>query len=148
MTFEVDIPTLMKKTGFAILLGISILLIGSCKKYEQQQEQNILINLMTNGVWVVTHYSQNGTDITSSFSGYTFQFRSNQTVTGMNGNININGTWTPNIANRTITADFPTAGAPLDNLNAVWTITDSYPDSVAANATIDSSLNILDLKKH
>ena len=130
---------------------VSLLLVCafsySCKKYVQQQEQNALVSLITSGSWIVTRYLQNGTDVTNSFSGYSFQFSSSGTVSGINGTTVVNGTWAGDINTKTITSNFPSAGPPLSLLNAVWKITDSYPDSVAATATIDSSTNILNLHK-
>ncbi|MFI5154336.1 MAG: hypothetical protein ACHQET_13440 [Chitinophagales bacterium] len=136
----------MKKTGLILLLLGSVL-SNSCKKYVQQQEQNALVNLITNGTWIVTRYLENGTDITSSFSGYVFQFQGNGIVFGTKGGTNSQGTWSGDVNTRTITSDFPSSGDPLDKLNAIWKITDSYTDSVAANTTIDSNMNILNLHK-
>jgi hypothetical protein len=120
---------------------------GSCKKYVQQQEQNALVNLITSGTWIVTRYLEDTTNITASFSGYVFQFYSNGTVKGTNGGTVVNGTWSGDFNSKTITSDFPSAADPIDKLNAVWTITDSYTDSVAAKTTINSSTNILNLHK-
>jgi hypothetical protein len=136
----------MKKTA-VILLLLNGLYLCSCKKYVQQQEQNALESLITNGTWVVTRYLENDSDITASFSGYVFQFQSNGVVTGTKMSSVISGTWSGDFTNRTITSDFPTAGFPLDELNSVWTITDSYTDSVAASTTMDSATNILNLHK-
>ena len=136
----------MKKVLLIIILLQTVQLF-SCKKYIQQQEQNALVKAITTGVWVVTRYLVNGTDITSSFSGYVFQFQSNGTVTGTKGTTNSSGTWSGDITTKTITSNFPSAGDPLDRLNAVWKITDSYVDSVAAMTTTDSSNNILNLHK-
>jgi len=136
----------MKKTVLIILL-LSAVLSNSCKKYVQQQEQNALVSLITNGTWIVTRYVENGTDITGSFSGYVFQFQANGTVSGTKSGTSSQGTWSGDVNTRTITSDFPSAGAPLDKLNSVWKITDSYSDSVAANTTLDSSFNILNLHK-
>ncbi|HEV3252587.1 MAG TPA: hypothetical protein VGZ71_16620 [Puia sp.] len=141
----------MKKASRLFLLFLFLFIPGvfpSCKKFVQQQEQNALINILTNGVWVVTNYSENGNNITSAFSGYTFQFKSNGTVMGINGSTVVNGTWAGDLNKRTITSDFPTAGTPIDKLNAVWTITDSYVDSVSANTIINSQTDYLSMKKH
>jgi hypothetical protein len=135
------------KKFLLILFILQTVQLVSCKKYIQQQEQNALVNDITSGVWVVTRYLQNGTDITSTFSGYVFQFQSNGTVVGTKGTTSTNGTWSGDITTKTITSDFPTAGDPLDKLNAVWKITDSYVDSVAAVCTTDTSNNILNLHK-
>jgi hypothetical protein len=138
------------KKAFQLFLFLLLFLgtFPSCKKFVQAQEQNALVKIMTTGVWVVTNYSENGINITSAFSGYTFQFKSDGTVMGVNGSTTVNGTWAGDFNNRTITSDFPSAGTPIDKLNAVWKVTDSYVDSVAANTTINSQPDYLSLKKH
>jgi hypothetical protein len=138
------------KKGFRLFV-LFLLFLGtfpSCKKFVQQQELNALVKVLTTGVWVVTNYSENGTNITAAFSGYSFQFKSDGTVTGVNGSTVVNGTWAGDINHQTITSDFPSAGTPIDKLNAVWKITDSYVDSVAANTSINSQTDYLSLKKH
>ena len=135
------------KKSLSILLCSACLLCSSCKKYIQQQEQNALVSIVTNGVWVVTRYLDNGTDITPSFSGYIFRFNTNGTVTGTVGSTTTNGTWSGDINTKTIVSNFPLAGDPLQKLNHTWKITDSYVDSVAANTTTDSTVNVLNLKK-
>ena len=135
------------KKKLIISLSLLFILSNSCKKYIQKQEQNALESLITNGTWIVTRYLEHGSDITPSFSGYSFQFKSDGTVTGTNGGTVVNGIWSGDINSRTITSDFPTAGAPIDKLNASWKITDSYTDSVAASTLIDSGTNILNLHK-
>ncbi|HXB05735.1 MAG TPA: hypothetical protein VNW04_01430 [Puia sp.] len=122
---------------------------SSCKKYIQKQEQNAAESIITNGYWYVSGYKQNDSDITAAFSGYLFKFDANNTVTGTKGNSSASGQWSDNIVNRTITANFPGAAAPLVYLNEVWTIKDSYSDSVSATSadTINHTTNILQLKK-
>jgi hypothetical protein len=137
----------MKNKGILFLLLSGLLLASSCKKYVQRQETNALISIMTSGVWMVTHYADSGTDITSNFSGYTFQFYANGTVDAIKAGMAQPGTWVGNINAHTITSNFPAAGSPLDKLNAVWTITDSYTDSVSANCVIGTDTNYLSLKK-
>jgi hypothetical protein len=132
---------------------LSLLIIAmtlfSCKKYIQKQEQNAAVSLITNGYWYVSGYKQNDSDITAAFSGYLFKFDANNTVAGTKGGVSTTGTWSDNIVARTITANFPGAGAPLVYLNEVWTIKDSYTDSVSAKCTdtVNHTTNILQLKK-
>src|SRR5579871_5454843 len=132
-----------------LLIGGLILLLFSCKKYVQKQEQNALEAVVTNGLWYVTGYEQNDSDITASFSGYLFKFDANNTVTGTLGNVSVSGQWSDNINARTVTANFPGASPPLVYLNETWTITDSYTDSVSAKCvdTVNHTTNILQLKK-
>jgi hypothetical protein len=137
----------MKPLIFAAIAAALALL--SCKKYVQQQEQNAALSVMTNGYWYVSGYKQNDSIITASFSGYLFKFDANNTVTGTKGSVSATGQWSDNIVLRTITTNFPGAGAPLVNLNETWTITDSYTDSVSAKAvdTVNHTTNFLQLKK-
>src|ERR1700753_3280548 len=101
-------------TLFAIL---SLLLLFSCKKYVQQQEQKQAIAIMTDGQWYVSHYEQNDSDITASLSNYLFKFNADNTVTATRNDTAVQGQWSDNISSLTITANFPSAGAPLDLLN-------------------------------
>jgi len=130
-------------------IGGLLLLLLSCKKYIQKQEQNALEAVVTNGQWYVSGYKQNDSDITASFSGYLFKFDANNTVTGTLGTTSSSGQWSDNISARTVTANFPGAAAPLVYLNETWTITDSYTDSVSAKAVdaVSHTTNILQLKK-
>ena len=125
------------------------LLVCSCKKYIQHQEQNALEAVVTNGEWYVTGYEQNDSDITAAFSGYLFKFDANNTVTGTIGSTSVTGQWSDNINARTMTANFPGATTPLVYLNETWTITDGYTDSVSAKSvdTVNHTTNILQLKK-
>lgn len=121
----------------------------SCKKYIQQQEQNALVTLVTQGTWRVTGYLDHDTsNITESFAGYSFQFNENGTVFGILNSQQTSGTWTASVANKSITSNFPSAPYPLNMLNHTWIITDSYPDSVAAKTSVDTSFNILNLHKN
>ena len=137
------------KRYYPLVMLAFFLPLGSCKKYIQQQEKNAVLSIMTNGLWYVSGYKQNDSDITASFSGYLFKFDANNTVTGTKANVSVKGQWSADIASRTIVADFPGAGDPLVLLNKTWTIKDSYTDSVSAWSidTIKHTTNILQLKK-
>jgi hypothetical protein len=140
----------MKNTSLFYAFYLLLLVIPfSCKKYIQQQEQNALVDLVTSGTWRVTGYLDHQTNnLTDSFSGYSFQFYENGTVYGTRSGIQTNGTWSANVNSKSITSNFPSAIFPIDMLNHVWTITDSYSDSVAAKTTIDTTYNILNLHKN
>jgi hypothetical protein len=138
----------MKRPLLIVATGLVLVFI-SCKKYIQKQEQQAALSIMTNGVWYVSGYKQNDSDITAAFSGYLFKFDANNTVTGTRSNVSTAGQWSDNIVTRTITSNFPNAGVPLVYLNETWIITDSYTDSVAAKCTdtVNHTNNILQLKK-
>jgi len=136
----------MRKSILFLFL-FSVILSFSCKKLVQQQEQNEALNIMTNGVWQVSQYLQDSTDITTTLSAYTFQFKADGTVTGTNGTITVTGTWTTDIASRTITSNFPANSGAVNELDATWKITDSSTDYVIAHSTINSNTNNLKLVK-
>ena len=133
---------------YPVLVAFLVLFL-SCKKFIQNQEEKAVESDVTDGLWYVSGYEQNDSNITASFSGYLFKFATNNTVTSIYNIDSVQGDWAVDIAARTITADFPGAGAPLVNLNETWLITDSYTDSVSARSTdtIRHTSNILQLKK-
>jgi hypothetical protein len=133
-----------------LLIFLSGILLVSCKKFIQNQEQKAVISDVTDGLWYVTGYEQNDSNITAAFSGYLFKFDPNNTVTGiLNNTDSVQGEWLVNVNARTITSDFPGAGYPLNQLNETWYVTDSYTDSVSATSsdTVNHTSNILQLKK-
>lgn len=138
-----------RSTLYITLLLFLFTAIYSCKKFIQQQEENAIISLVTNGQWRVTGYVDHQKDtLTNDFAGYLFQFNENGTVYGVKFGQQTNGTFTVDVSAKSITSNFPTATYPITLLNHTWTITDSYTDSVAAKTAVDSSFNILNLHKN
>ena len=133
------------KTAAVVLLCLG-LAVCSCKKYVQQQEQNAVMNIITNGLWRVELFHKDTIDITTSFSSYSFQFRTDGTVSGISNSNSVTGTWSADVSTRTITSFFPSGSAVLNELDGVWTITDSSPDYVVANKS-DSLKSNLKLTK-
>ena len=139
----------MKSSLLIVTLLILLVFPLSCKKFIEQQEQNALVNIVTKGTWRITGYLDHQvTNLTDSFSGYSFQFNADGTLYSVRFGQQTNGTWSANVGNKTITSNFPTAPYPITLLNHTWTITDSYTDSVAAKTAVDSSYNILNLHKN
>ena len=139
----------MKSSPLIVTLLVLLVFPLSCKKFIEQQEQNALVNIVTKGTWRITGYLDHQvTNLTDSFSGYSFQFNADGTLYTVRFGQQTNGTWSANVGNKTITSNFPTASYPITLLNHTWTITDSYTDSVAAKTAVDSSFNILNLHKN
>ena len=57
-----------------------VLLLSGCKKAIEQKKQDLVIQAMTNGQWMITNFVRNGNTITDDFNGYKFQYYSNKTV--------------------------------------------------------------------
>ena len=127
-----------------LLLGISSI---SCKKTVEDKKIDLLVQAMTNGVWLVDLYTDGSTDITTDFQGYEFQFLEDGTVMGTKNSIMTHGTWIGDINTQTITSNFPGAPHPLSKLNGTWKITDSYLDYVKSEMGTGTSKQVLHLKK-
>lgn len=125
------------------------IIAGSCKKAIQQQQQNIIVQAVTNGHWYVEQYLDTTTDVTAEFLGYEFQFNQNSTVDAiLNTVTKSTGSWNTDINNYTITANFPVAaGDTLRRLNNTWKITTSYLDYVEAHSTSTGAVSTLHLRK-
>lgn len=104
---------------FALLL----VLCTGCKKAIEKLQEDAIIRAMTDGQWKVTSFTVNGTDITTSFSTYKFQYYSNKTVDAINnGTVERTGTWDGNASTMTTSANFSGSGAPLNLINGDWHI--------------------------
>src|ERR1700712_912723 len=109
----------MKRSTLFFTLVLSLCSISfSCKKFIEQQEQNAIVDLVTKGQWKVTGYIDHQKDrVTGDFDGYLFQFNKNGTVYGVKFGQQTNGTWSANVANKSITSDFPPGSYPITLLN-------------------------------
>ena len=121
--------------------------IFGCKKTVDNIKKNYVLDIMTNGRWYVEQFKEGPTEVTADFNGYEFQFYENGKVDGIKTAVTTQGTWAADVDALTITSNFPSAGAPLSKLNAVWKLVDSYPDLVIAQTTVGSDLYYLKLRK-
>jgi hypothetical protein len=139
----------MKNRMLYVLLAGAVFSAPSCKKFVEQQKENAMVDIVTKGTWRISRYTDHQTDITASFSGYAFQFKTDGTVDGILGSQTTAGTWAGDVNARTIRSEFPAAGDPLDKLNYTWQVTDSYTDSVSARTLLEGTIyNYLELHKN
>ena len=132
----------MKKLYPLLLL---IILVG-CKK--EKKAENIVIQAMVNGQWKVTNFSKGGTDMTTSFSTYKFQFKTDFTVDAINnGSVEKTGSWNADAAAQSITSTFSNALNPVALLNGTWAITNNSWTWVEAKQTLNGELLSLRLDK-
>ena len=129
-------------------LVLLICLIGCSKEQKQQQQENLVVQAMVNGQWKVTSFNKGGTDVTSDFSVYKFQFKSDLTVDAINnGAVEKTGAWNADANAQTTTSNFSNAVNPLVLLNGTWAITNTTWTSVQANQTVNGELRTLRLDK-
>lgn len=125
-----------------------LILFSSCKKAKEEIAEDLVIQAMTSGQWVVTKFTQNGTDITTNFSAYKFQYYSNRTVDAFkNGTKEFTGNWNGDATAMTTWADFPGAGEPISLINGTWNITRNSWTYVEAKQTNGTELKTLRLDK-
>ena len=135
----------MKKL-YVLILFVSTL--GCIKKQIEEKQEDLLVQAMTNGQWKVTGFTIGSTDITSDFSLYKFQFKSDLTVDAINnGAVEKTGSWDGNMTAQSITSNFTNASSPVLYLNGTWNITSTTWTSVQASQTVSGEIRILRLDK-
>lgn len=137
----------MRKPTLVAILGWLLLCTG-CKKVINQKAEDIIVKAMTDGQWVITSFVNNGSDVTTDFSAYKFQYYSNLTVDAIkNGSVEKTGTWAGDAPNMNISAAFNTTANPLVLINGTWHITDNSWTYVVATLTNGSDTRTLRLQK-
>ncbi len=107
-----------------------------------------MIKAMTDGQWAVTSFTQNGSDVTTDFTGYKFQYYSNKTVDAIkNGTVEKTGTWDGEASTMTTSANFINATTPLSLINGSWHITNNSWTFVVATQTTGSETKTMRLDK-
>ncbi len=135
----------MKKLIPLFLLMISLV---SCKKTVEKIGEDLVIKAMTDGQWKITKFTQNGTDITSNFSAYKFQYYSNKTVDAiLNGVTERTGVWDGDAGAMTTWANFAGAPNPISLINGTWNITNNGWTYVEAKQTNGTEIKTLRLDK-
>ena len=134
------------KRIFSII--VLLILVSGCKKAIENKLQDAVIQAMTNGQWVVTSFTQNGNDITSSFTGYKFQYYSNKTVVAIkNGTVEKTGNWDGSATNMTTWANFTNATSPLSLINGTWQINNNSWTFIAVTQNNGSEVKTMRLDK-
>lgn len=132
---------------FLIALCLLSMLPG-CKKALEKIGEDLVIKAMTDGQWKVTSFTQNGTDITSSFANYKFQYYSNKTVDAINnGSVEKTGTWDGSAITMTTSANFVNASSPLNLINGNWHIDNNSWTFVVATQTVGAETKTMRLDK-
>ena len=137
----------MSKT-FTLLLMALLVSFTSCKKAIEKKQENAIIKAMTDGQWVITSFVKGGTDITTDFSGYKFQYYSNETVDAIkNGTVEKKGSWKGDVSSMSISAQFDNASSPVVYINGTWHIDNNSWTYVVASMVVGSETRTLRLEK-
>ena len=132
----------MRKYFLVIFILVNALLNVGCKKAIEAAKEEVVVGAITDGIWTVTSFKQAGIDITSSFSGWEFQYLTNGTsLANKTGASSVNGTWAGNSSNFTFTANFNTTPpTPLEKLAGTWTVTRAVSTNKASYAKTENGI--------
>jgi len=89
---------------------------------------NNLSTTLSDGIWIVSSYTDDGNDETANYNGYQLNFNSNGTVIADNGTP-INGTWATQSSGNELVLNFGTA-IPFDEFNDDWDVVSITPTQV------------------
>ena len=134
------------KYGMMLLI---LLVAGTtgCKKAVTDNARRVLLDLMTNGRWIVQTLTESGVDLSGEYATWEFQFYENGTVDGLNGTQKVTGTWAVDEVKLTIQSNFP-AGSPtaLIRLSETWNITKTtftYVEAKPSNTSRTAYLKLV-----
>lgn len=129
---------------FFLVTGIN----SGCQKAVVDASKELLLEIMTNGRWVIEVYSQDNIDLTAEYAGYEFQFYRDGKLEGINGPGVTSGTWVPDTRNLTMQSNFPSgSNTLLIRLNETWKITKSSMSHVEAKPLSNTKTAYLKLIK-
>ena len=57
-----------------LLIILSLICLAGCKKTIEKKAENAIMKAMTDGQWAITSFISDGSNITSDFSTYRFQY--------------------------------------------------------------------------
>ncbi len=117
----------MKKLlSYSTFLLLILVLGTACSQNDDNSPtpSSAINSTLPQGQWKITYFNDSGNDETAHFTGYSFQFNSNGTVTATKGSTIVNGTWSDGNDNSTpkLVLNFGTT-VKFDELNEDWHIT-------------------------
>lgn len=129
-----NVPSIIYKSRFLIaVIAAIVLLLSSCSKnpLNNPQNQNALEKYFEDNIlnrdFTVHFASDNGTEITSDFNGFTFRLLKNTyydgAMTASNSLFTFNGTWSSNSDYSKLVITLPTTIPSFAFLNREWKFT-------------------------
>jgi len=137
-----------RRLSYGIMLTLLFVAASTgCKKAVEENARRVLLDLMTNGRWVVQTFTESGVDLSADYSPWEFQFYENGSVDGLNGTQKVTGTWAVDEIKLTIQSSFPTGSpAALTRLSETWNLTKttlSYVEAKPSNPNRTAYLKLV-----
>jgi hypothetical protein len=136
--------TMSTRIVAVILLSLTFV---SCEKAEQFIQKAVLTQIITNDRWVVETFSVSGTDVTTEYTPYEFEFNKNGIVTAFEATGTIVGDWKEDMQTLSIQTHFNNPNNVLGRFNNVWFISKSAATYVEARAITPNAIYNLRLVK-
>ena len=134
----------------AFSIPFSILLITGCdcNKPPLPVVEDALVQIMTDGEWSITNFSEGTSSYTQEYAGWRFKFYSTPTKTvdaKLNGSLVYTGTWDGSVNTMTFTANFPAATTPVNRIIGTWNVSATGSRVVDATMTVGSVVKVMKL---
>lgn len=148
----------MKKLFFIpLLFSIFMLNVAStCSNDDDSSSSNNpsiddVNNNVVSGAWNVTLFSESGSTQTSNFSGYNFNFATNGTLTAVNGNTTMTGTWSTGTDDSTpkMYINFNVSNGSFEEISEDWRILSNSSSKIELKHISggDGSIDLLTFEK-
>ena len=145
--------TLLQKLIRLLFIGcICLVTINSfwaCKPVLTEYIDDAALDIMTSGYWVVSSFSEGGTDITADFAGWEVRFNRDRTMQlSKAGSTSVAGTWSSNNLRVDFSASIPAAAtSPLPKLGGSWLVINNSSAGTSFSKTVAGTSSILVLKQ-
>ncbi|MBX2931246.1 MAG: hypothetical protein KF781_04765 [Chitinophagaceae bacterium] len=113
------------KQLLSILILVVLCISASCKKMIDKIKEQTVMDAITNGVWYVSKFVEDGTNNTANFNGWEAKYLDDGTFTcSKTGETTATGTWVGNATDWTFKITFTnTPTPPVEKLGGTWTVT-------------------------
>ena len=138
----------MKKISLLLITSLLITAV-SCSK--TAGDNNPVPGIVTSGTWHVSLFVNSGTDETSSFSGYGFEFSASGTLTATKGSVTKTGTWSTGNSSNKLVIDLGPKDAsnlPYGEISKNWKLISSSSTEIKLGDDNTSSNEYLTFTKN
>lgn len=116
----------MKKLWAIGIAVLTVVTISSCiKKQVEQKVEDLVVQVIVDGTWLLTKYVEGTNDMTSTFARWECKFYADRTCDATNGTTKYKGHWDGSAATQSFTVSFDPGTEPLTKLNGTWKIVKS-----------------------
>lgn len=130
-----------------VLLLLLVVNFSSCiKEQVQKKVEDLVVQVMVDGVWEVSKYQEDTTDMTAPFVGWECRFLENRTCTATKGSTIVSGTWDGSYADQTMSGHFGNI-EPLIRMNGTWKIIRSTYTTGQFERLVNGKVFKLEIKK-